>query len=179
MEVKSFGVRKVLLSVISVLTMTACSALPIMASGLQDVGLYEADVQERSLLDEINWVSDITYTRVRNAHLNYGSIELMKVSPTRARIGATTQAHHTCPEIWMDIYVDKYDPDTQMWNQWRYWEYSTTNNDHLTKNMEIIVQSGYYYSVRGYHSCRHGEVLETATTMTDGLYIGITDKPVL
>lgn len=154
-------------------------ATAVMASGLEETGLYDVGKPERSLLDDVSTVSDTVYTRVRNAHLNYGSIELIKVSPTRARILATTQAHHACPELWLDIYLDRYDTKTNTWNQIRYWEYSTTDSQHLTKAMEVIVLSGYYYSIRGYHSCRHGNVMETAETVTDGLYIGTTDKPII
>lgn len=180
MKIRGFSLKKILLGVvISVLTITVSNVTPTLASGLEDTGLYETSERSRALLDDIESVTDIQYMRARNGHLMYGSVELMKVSPTRARIAATTQAYHVCPIIYTDIYVDKYDPGSQEWNQWRYWEYSTTNSDHLTKNMEIIVQSGYYYSVRGYHTCVHGNVMETAETMTDGLYIGTTDKPII
>lgn len=178
MNISINGYKKLLISLFITIILVLCGATSVMASGLGGTRLYDK-AQERSLLDDLESVSDIQYTRVRNGHLNYGSIELIKVSPTRIRIGATTQAHHVCPEIWMDIYLDRYDPDTDAWSQIRYWEYSTTNSQHLTKNMEIIVLSGYYYSIRGYHSCIHGNVMETAETMTDGLYIGTTDKPIL
>lgn len=173
------GVKRLLIYSICVIITLVGGATSVRASGLKETGLYETEKVERSLLNNIDAVSDIEYTRARNGHLNYGSIELIKVSPTRARILATTQAHHVCPEIWLDIYLDRYDAETDTWNQLRYWEYSTTNSQHLTKAMEIVVLSGYYYSIRGYHSCRHGNVMETAETMTDGLYIGTTDKPIL
>ncbi len=134
---------------------------------------------QRSLLNDVDTVMDQNYVKQRSSHLDYGMIKLTKISATRAAIGASTQAFHVCPEIRLDIYVDKYDAKNEIWNQWRYWEYSIDNADHLTKNMEIIVPSGYYYSVRGYHICVHGEAIESIETITDGLYIGITDKPIL
>lgn len=179
MKKRLFSAEIVLLNIICLAFMLIYSVSPVMASGLENIVLNDAKQQERALLDEVDEVSDISYMKARNGHLNYGSIELIKVSATRARILATTQAHHVCPEIWMDIYVDQYDSEHNEWKQWRSWEYSTTNSQHLTKAMEIIVPSGHYYSVRGYHTCKHGLVLETATTMTDGLYIGTTDKPII
>lgn len=151
----------------------------VKADNLSAGIMYDEENNGRTLLDGVSPVSDIKYMRLRNSHLNYGYIELQKISPTRAGIIATTQAHHTCPEIQMELYVDKYNRDLKKWEPWRSWEYSTTNSQHLTKNMEIIVQSGYYYSLRGYHSCVHGNVMESAETMTDGLYIGTTDKPIV
>lgn len=176
---KIWKVYRWFICVVFILFMSIWNVLPITAAGLDDTGLYKANKQERSLMDDVESVSDIQYMRARNGHLMYGSIELSKISPTRAGILATTQAYHVCPNLYMDIYLDRYDPNTGLWNQLRYWEFSTINNDHLTKNMEIIVKSGYYYSIRGYHICVHGDVMETAETMTDGLYIGTTDKPIL
>lgn len=134
--------------------------------------------KQRSLLDEVNTVSDKISILKRSSHLDFGEISLTKLSPTRASIFGTTQAFHTCPTLHLNLYVDKYNTETGKWNQWRYWEFSANNVDRLTKSLEIIVQSGYYYSVRGYHICIHGDVKESAETITDGLYIGITDKPV-
>ena len=134
--------------------------------------------RQRSLLDDVDTVSDKVSILQRSAHLMYGEISLTKLSPTRASIFGTTQAYHTCPTVELNLYVDKYDTKTGNWYQWRYWEFTAENADRLTKSLEIIVQSGYYYSVRGYHICIHGDVMESAETFTDGLYIGITDKPV-
>lgn len=179
MKRSDLGVGRRTMLIILITFLIVCDISPVMAMGVNDIGVYTKGQQERSLLSDVDSVSDIRYKRVRNGHLNYGYVELQKVSPTRAGIIATTQAHHICPEIHMDIYVDKFDVNTQTWNQWRYWEYSTNSSQHLTKNMEIIVPSGYYYSVRGYHTCIHGNVMESAETMTDGLYIGTTDKPII
>lgn len=134
--------------------------------------------EQRSLLDDIDTVSDKVSILQRSSHLMYGEISLTKLSPTRASIFGTTQAFHTCPTLELNLYVDKYDTKTGDWNQWRYWEFSANDADHLDKSLEIIVQSGYYYSVRGYHICIHDDVMESAETFTDGLYIGITDSPV-
>lgn len=134
--------------------------------------------KQRSLLDDVDTASDKVSILKRSSHLMYGEISLTKLSPTRASIFGTTQAYHTCPELYLDLYVDKYNTETGKWSQWRYWEFSEKNVDHITRSLEIIVQSGYYYSVRGYHTCIHGDVQESAETITDGLYIGITDSPV-
>lgn len=146
------------------------------AETLQETVLQTA--KQRSLLDNVDEVSDKVNLLQRNGHLDFGSISLTKLSPTRASIFGTTQAYHTCPTLRLNLYVDKYNVDTGEWSQWRYWEFSAENVDHISKSLEIIVRSGYYYSVRGYHICVHDDVVESAETITDGLYIGITDSPV-
>lgn len=154
------------------------SVTPTMASGLSDTGQYNKNEKSRSILDDVDKVWDIQYRSSRNGHLNFGFIQLQKNSPTRAGILATTQGHHACPKIYLDIYLDIYNEKTGLWEQSKYWEYSATYSQHLTKELEVIVPSGNYFSIRGYHKCRHDNVIESGETMTDGLYIGITDKPI-
>lgn len=173
------GVNKLLFYMICVISFLFCCSKVYVSAEALYVPEVNIENRDRSLLDSVDAVSDTEYMRARYGHLNYGFVELRKVSPTRARISATTQAHHVCEQIMTEIYVDRYDANEGTWKQWRNWEYSTTNSQHLTKNMEIIVLSGYYYSVRGYHTCVHGNVMESAETATDGLYIGTTDKPII
>ena len=163
---------------VAIFSLALIAVLPSQAkaAALQDT--VPQTTRQRSLLDEVDTVSDKVDLLQRNGHLDFGEISLTKLSPTRASIFGTTQAYHTCPKLYLDLYVDKYNTQTGKWSQWRYWEFSAENADHLDKSLEIIVQSGYYYSVRGYHTCIHGDVQETAETVTDGLYIGITDSPV-
>lgn len=163
---------------VAIFSLTLIVLLPsqIKAETLQET--IPQTVEQRSLLDDVDTVSDKVSILQRSSHLMYGEISLTKLSPTRASIFGTTQAVHTCPKVHLNLYVDKYNTETGKWSQWRYWEFSADNVDGLTKSLEIIVQSGYYYSVRGYHICIHDDVMESAETFTDGLYIGITDSPV-
>jgi hypothetical protein len=130
-----------------------------------------------SLVDDVESLSDIAYPKARGSHLNMGMVEIAKKNSTRAYVSGSTQALHACPEVYLDIYVDKYNKSTGEWDQWRYWEFKAENVEYLTKSLEIIVPSGNYFSVRGYHSCIHDDVMETIETQTDGLYIGTTDTP--
>ena len=162
----------------AIFSLALIAALPSQAKAASIQETVSQTTRQRSLLDDVDIVSDKVNIRQRNSHLSFGEISLTKLSPTRASIFGTTQACHTCPTVELDLYVDKYNTETGKWSQWRYWEFSEDNVDHVTRSLEIIVQSGYYYSVRGYHSCIQGNVQETAETITDGLYIGITNSPV-
>ena len=162
----------------AIFSLALIAILPSQAKAASLQETVPQNTRQRSLLDNVDTVSDKVDLLQRSGHLDFGEISLTKLSPTRAAIFGTTQAYHTCPELQLNLYVDKYDTDTQEWEQWRYWEFSENNVDSLTRELEIIVRSGYYYSVRGYHTCIHGDVMETAETITDGLYIGITDSPV-
>ena len=37
---------------------------------------------------------------------------------------------------------------------------------------EVKVEKGYYYRLRGYHSCKKNGVTENGGSRTDGIYIG-------
>ena len=164
--------------VAAIFSLALISVLPVHAKAASLQEIVPQTERQRSLLDDVDAVSDKVDLLQRNGHLDFGEIVLTKLSPTRAAIFGTTQAYHACPTLQLNLYVDKYDTDTQEWEQWRYWEFSENNVDSLTRELEIIVRSGYYYSVRGYHICTHGNVIESAETITDGLYIGITNSPV-
>ncbi len=179
MKVKSIGLCKISLILVVIIMLIGILQVNVQAEPIQNILNVSDDKDTRSLLDDVDSVTDKAYVRQRSSHLDFGVVELSKVSATRARISASTQAFHVCPEVHLDIYVDQYDEAKDEWTQWRYWEYSANDVDHLTKNMEIIVQSGHYYSVRGYHMCVHGSSMEVIETMTDGLYIGLTSKPVI
>ena len=164
--------------VAAIFSLALIAVLPSQAKAASLQETVPQVARQRSLLDDVDTVSDKVNLLQRSGHLDFGEVSLTKLSPTRASIFGTTQAYHTCPTVELNLYVDKYDTKTGNWYQWRYWEFSAENADRLTRSLEIIVQSGYYYSVRGYHICTHGDVMETAETVTDGLYIGITDSPV-
>ena len=165
-------------AVATIFSLALITLLPSQAKAAVLQETIPQTAKQRSLLDDVDTVSDKVNILKRSGHLDFGEISLTKLSPTRASIFGTTQAYHKCPTVELDLYVDKYDAKTGDWYQWRYWEFTAENADRLTRSLEIIVQSGYYYSVRGYHICIHGDVMESAETVTDGLYIGITDKPV-
>lgn len=164
--------------VAAIFSLALIVVLPSQAKAASLQEIVPQTERQRSLLDDVDKVSDKVDLLQRSGHLDFGEVSLTKLSPTRASIFGTTQAYHTCPTLHLNLYVDKYDTKTGDWYQWRYWEFTEENVDSLTRSLEIIVQSGYYYSVRGYHICVHGNVVESAETITDGLYIGITDSPV-
>lgn len=180
MKINAASIRKGIFAIIIAAFVTNILLVNVDAKSFKDIETISYSSKDtRSLLDEVDVVSDKVYFRQRSSHIDFGMVELTKLSPTRAAIGASTQALHVCPQVHLNIYVDKYDEKNEEWVQWRYWEYSAENVDHLTRNLEIIVPSGNYFSVRGYHICVHGDTIETIDTETDGLYIGITDKPII
>ena len=52
------------------------------------------------------------------------------------------------------------------------WENVDYNTDSLFMSKEIKVEKGYYYRLRGYHSCTKSGVTENGGSSTNGIYIG-------
>ena len=46
------------------------------------------------------------------------------------------------------------------------------NEASLYMSKEVKVEKGYYYRLRGYHSCTKSGVTENGGSVTDGIYIG-------
>lgn len=52
------------------------------------------------------------------------------------------------------------------------WENVDYNTDSLYMSKEVKVEKGYYYRLRGYHSCTKNGVTENGGSRTNGIYIG-------
>ena len=52
-----------------------------------------------------------------------------------------------------------------MYSAYKTWSFTASNVSNLTKDINVIVPSGYYYRVRGYHAAKDGskEVIRTVT----------------
>lgn len=51
------------------------------------------------------------------------------------------------------------------------WENVDYNEASLYMSKQVKVEKGYYYRLRGYHSCTKNGVTENGGSRTDGIYI--------
>ena len=51
------------------------------------------------------------------------------------------------------------------------WDFTKNNVTALDQSINVIVPSGYYYRVRGYHAAKEGGVKESTTTLTSGILV--------
>lgn len=178
MRKRFYRVRRFLGALALAAVLSAAGGTIVQAASLpEDIGAGERD--ERSILEDADFASDIAYQRTRSLHLSYGYVEISKVDYDRVQILGTTQCHHECPVVHLYLYLDKMDPKTKkIENSIREFEFDEKKVGHLTKSLGLLVDDGYYYSVRGYHCAEHGDVMESTNTMTNWVYIGKTDEPV-
>ena len=52
------------------------------------------------------------------------------------------------------------------------WENVDYNTNSVYFSKQVKVEKGYYYRLRGYHSCTKNGVTENGGSVTDGIYIG-------
>lgn len=61
---------------------------------------------------------------------------------------------------------------TRRFYSYQKWQCVDYNTNSLYMGKEIKVEKGYYYRLRGYHSCTKNGVTENGGSSTNGIYIG-------
>lgn len=56
------------------------------------------------------------------------------------------------------------------YSTYKSWEFTASNATNLDKNLTVLVPSGYYYRVRGYHAAKDGSK-ESVSTLTKGVLV--------
>lgn len=129
-----------------------------------------ADSEGSSLYEDVVEVSDTTTVRTRGNFLDFGSVQMTKVSPTRVQITGITAAHVQCDKLGVGLYLERC-TDGKNYGSYRHWYFWMENVDTHTETLEVIVPTGYWYRLRGSHVAIKGENGESVTTLTNGLYM--------
>ncbi len=126
-----------------------------------------------SILDEVtetdaDYAEDTSYSILKGNHLNFGTTKIAKLSSNEVAIYGLTQGHHVCDNVYLNLYLERKIDGS--YATYKYWNFSASNTSSLSKTIEVIVPSGTYYRVRGYHACQDGS-RESTTTLTQGVMI--------
>ncbi len=126
-----------------------------------------------SILDEVtetdaDYAEDTSYSILKGNHLNFGTTKIAKLSSNKVSIYGLTQGHHVCDTVYLNLYLERKIDGS--YATYKYWNFTTNNATSLSKAIEVIVPSGTYYRVRGYHACKDGSK-ESTTTLTNGVLI--------
>ena len=143
--------------------------------------LYNTPVMASSILEEVDWerestdiagdyAEDIQYSRTKGNLFNYGRSTITKLASNKITVSGTTMAHQYCDTLYLYFYLERKVGGT--YETYKYWTYSDTDLYDLSRSLTVLVPSGYYYRVRGYHAAKDGGVKESRTTLTNGIYIG-------
>lgn len=147
----------------------------ILASTLLVSNITPLPVQASSLLDKISSSEttedsseDTSYSRLKGNNLNLGSAKISKLASNKVNVYGLTQCHHECDEVYLDLYLER--KVNGSYGTYKYWRFDKKNASNLTVSLNVIVPSGYYYRVRGYHAAKDGSK-ESTTTLTSGILV--------
>ena len=149
----------------------------LMAVGLS-VGMSVTPVlaETTSILDEItaeetteDFAEDTAYYPARSTNLNCGNVKIQKVKNHELSIFGLTQCHKKCSKVYLSLFLEK--KTNGSYSTYKIFEYTAKNVTSLSKEIKVLVPSGTYYRVRGYHAASNDGLKESASTLTQGIMI--------
>ena len=107
----------------------------------------------------------------RSTYLHQGFVRITNNGNGYIGIGGGTECNVTCGTVKLNIYLERSTGSGSFYS-YKKWENVDYNTDSLFMSKEIKVEKGYYYRLRGYHSCTKSGVAENGGSSTNGIYIG-------
>lgn len=163
---KVMNLKSLLFSAMLVIAM-ALNTVNVQAGALDYLG-HTIDGSE--LTNEVESIG--TYQSVaRSTYLHQGFVRITNNGNGYIGIGGGTECNVKCNTVKLNIYLERSSgpEDFYSYQKWENVDYNTTS---LYMGKEIKVEKGYYYRLRGYHSCTKNGVTENGGSSTNGIYIG-------
>lgn len=104
-------------------------------------------------------------------YLLQGIVKITNNGGGKIGVGGFTLCTQTCSNVKLYLYLEQAKGDGGFYS-YKSWKKESTNVDSLSFATELSVPKGYYYRLRGYHSCTKNGKTETGSSTTDGIYIG-------
>ncbi len=123
---------------------------------------------EEEIETDSDYAEDTSYSVLRGNNLNFGTTSIQKLASNKVGIYGITQCHHTCDKVYLEVYLER--KVNGSYSTYKSWSFTTNNATKLVKDITVIVPSGYYYRVRGYHAAKDGSK-ESVTTLTSGILV--------
>ena len=152
-------ISKIVSIIATAIMLTNATVNPVMANDL----FYNVQVTEEG------FASDSSYNKLKSNHLNFGNIEITKLSSNEIGIYGLTQCHHMCSHIDLDIALEW--KVNGSYSTYKMWEFDADNDTQLVRSLRVIVPKGHYYRIRGYHAAKDSGVKESTTTLTQGILV--------
>ena len=142
------------------------SVSAVVTVGAESLGSTVDNVRDTETIGD--YAEDTSYSLLRGNNLNYGTTSIGKISSMEIELEGITQCHHECDEVYLSIYLER--KVDGVYSTYKYREFEDYNVSNLSVGMRVIVPSGYYYRVRGYHAARDGSK-EATRTLTQGILV--------
>lgn len=150
-------------------------AVVMILAGMLAV-LSVTPVSAVSLLDEVtsleteeDFAEDTSYSLLRGNNLNFGTTQIKKLASNKVNVYGLTQGIRLCDTVYLSLYLER--KVDGVYSTYKSWDFTKNNVTALDQSINVIVPSGYYYRVRGYHAAKEGGVKESTTTLTSGVLV--------
>ena len=150
------AVVMILAGMLAVLSVTPVSA----ASLLEKVEPLET---------EADFAEDTSYSLLRGNNLNFGTTQIKKLASNKINVYGLTQGIRLCDTMYLSLYLER--KVNGVYSTYKSWDFTKNDVTALDQSINVIVPSGYYYRVRGYHAAKEGGVKESTTTLTNGILV--------
>ncbi len=163
---KVINLKNLLFCAMLVLSM-AFNIVNVHAETLDYLG---STIDGSELTDEIESIGN--YQSVaRSTYLHQGFVRITNNGNGYIGITGGTECNVSCNTVKLNVYLERSSGPEDFYS-YRKWEKVAYNTDSLYFSTQIKVEKGYYYRLRGYHSCTKNGVLENGGSSTNGIYIG-------
>ena len=161
--------RKKLLGLLMAVGLSAgMSVTPVLA---ETTSILD-EIADEELTDEEtteDFAEDTSYSLLRGTNLKFGNVKIQKVNSGELAIYGVTQCHKKCSKLYLSLYLER--KVNGSYGTYKYWEFTGSNATSLSRTIDVIVPSGTYYRVRGYHAASNGGLKESTSTLTQGIMI--------
>ena len=130
------------------------------------------EIADKEITDEEStedFAEDTSYSVLRGTNLNLGNVKIQKVDSDEIVIYGLTQCHKKCAKVYLSLFLER--KVNGSYSTYKYWEFTGSNATSLSRTIDVIVPSGTYYRVRGYHAASNGGLKESTSTLTQGIMI--------
>lgn len=127
-----------------------------------------AEIADSDLETEEDFSEDTQYSMLYGNNLNFGTTTINKLASNKVSIAGVTQCHHVCDTVYLTLTLERKVDGT--YSPYKSWEFTSSSATNLTKSLTVIVPSGYYYRVSGYHAAKSGSK-ESVRTLTKGVLV--------
>ena len=120
--------------------------------------------------DDINTSKKIIATEaLRGTYLSEGTVAISRLSSDEVHIMGVTDCARTSDKVYLQLYLEQ--KKNGAYGTIRSWKFTRQNADSLAKGIDVLVPSGYYYRLRGYHAAECNGIRESVTTCTGGVMV--------
>lgn len=140
-------------------------SVDVYAFGLEDLG----KTVDNSLLTNKLEVEDTTSVLTRGNILNKGTAKCLNPEDGNVSASGATIAHVVCDTLFLKLTIQQ--ERNGQWYNYEILDEQKENSSLFLKTLTVPAEKGYYYRVVGTHVAKLGDITESVTTTTDGIWI--------